>query len=73
MTSQAFSQTRLARTHETMSRHVESGYVPGLVTLVARRDEVVVDAIGNMTHRDAIQEPLAGRFRIASRWKAIDS
>jgi hypothetical protein len=29
-----------------MAGHVERGEVPGLVTLVSRRGEVVVDAIG---------------------------
>jgi CubicO group peptidase (beta-lactamase class C family) len=71
MSEGSFSKSRLARMHETMSRHVESGYVPGLVTLVARRGEVHVDAIG--------QQDLAGTmpmrrdtiFRIASLTKPI--
>lgn len=65
------SKARIARMHETMSRHVESGYVPGLVTLVARRGEVHVDVIGKQDiggtapmRRDTI-------FRIASLTKPI--
>ena len=71
MSTQAFSKNRLARMHDSMARHVESGYVPGVVTLIARRDEVVVDAIGSMhlgggapMRRDTI-------FRIASLSKPI--
>ena len=32
-----------------MAGHVEQGGVPGIVTLVSRRDEVVVDALGVTT------------------------
>jgi CubicO group peptidase (beta-lactamase class C family) len=71
MANGAFSKAGLARMHASMSRHVESGYVPGLVTLIARRDEVVVDAIGAMDvggmrpmRRDTI-------FRIASLTKPV--
>jgi CubicO group peptidase (beta-lactamase class C family) len=71
MSEGSFSKSRLARMHETMSHHVESGYVPGLVTLVARRGEVHVDAIGQQDvggpapmRRDTI-------FRIASLSKPV--
>ncbi len=71
MSEGSVSKSRLARMHESMSRHVESGYVPGLVTLVARRGEVHVDAIGQQDvggtapmRRDTI-------FRIASLTKPI--
>jgi hypothetical protein len=40
------SKARLARMREAMLRHVESGRMPGLVTLVRRRGETHVDAIG---------------------------
>jgi CubicO group peptidase (beta-lactamase class C family) len=46
MSAAAFSRTRLARMHDVMARHVEHGGVPGIVTLVSRRGEVHVDAIG---------------------------
>jgi len=65
------SRTRLARMHETMARHVESGRMPGLVTLVSRHGETHVDAIGvkafggkEPMRRDTI-------FRIASITKPI--
>jgi CubicO group peptidase (beta-lactamase class C family) len=65
------SADRLRRLHEVMTGYVERGEVPGLVTLVARRGEGHVDAIGAMAdgsdepmHRDTI-------FRISSMTKPI--
>ena len=61
----------LNRMHGVMSGYVDSGDVPGLVTLVSRRGQVEVDAIGvkkagetNPVARDTI-------FRIASMTKPI--
>jgi CubicO group peptidase (beta-lactamase class C family) len=61
----------LARLHDAMAAHVDSGSIPGLVTLVARGDEVHVDVIGRPSldstaalQRDAI-------FRIASLTKPV--
>jgi CubicO group peptidase (beta-lactamase class C family) len=42
------SKMRLDRMHDVMSRHVEDGAMPGLVTLVGRHGEVHVDAIGKI-------------------------
>jgi CubicO group peptidase (beta-lactamase class C family) len=57
--------------HDVMSGHVEHGEVPGIVTLVSRRGEVHVDAIGTKAvggsdpiRRDTI-------FRITSMTKPI--
>jgi CubicO group peptidase (beta-lactamase class C family) len=65
------SKVRLDRMHEVMGRHVERGDLPGLVTLVSRRDEVHADAIGmkavgghDPMRRDTI-------FRIASMTKPV--
>jgi CubicO group peptidase (beta-lactamase class C family) len=65
------SNARLARMHDVMAGHVERGDLPGLVTLVSRRGEVHVAAIGMMAiggsepmRRDTI-------FRIASMTKPI--
>jgi CubicO group peptidase (beta-lactamase class C family) len=65
------STTRLGRMHDVMAGHVERGDVPGIVTLVSRRGEVHVDAIGTKAvaggdpvRRDTI-------FRIASLTKPI--
>jgi CubicO group peptidase (beta-lactamase class C family) len=64
------SKPRLGRLHDAMARHVNSGDVPGLVTLVSRRGEVHVDAIGTIAidgapmRRDSI-------FRITSMTKPV--
>ena len=64
------SKTRLGRMHDVMTGHVEAGDMPGLVTLVSRRGETHVDAIGSMAidgapmQRDTI-------FRITSMTKPV--
>jgi CubicO group peptidase (beta-lactamase class C family) len=62
---------RLGRMREIMAGHVEHTDVPGLVTLIARRGEVHVEAIGVKTiggddpmRRDTI-------FRISSMTKPV--
>jgi CubicO group peptidase (beta-lactamase class C family) len=72
MSGSGLSPARLARLRDVMNRHVDSGQLPGLVALVARRGEVHVTAAGTMAAgggggpmtRDAI-------FRIASVTKQI--
>ena len=71
MRSGGLSRARLARMHDVMAGHVERGDVPGIVTLVSRRGEVHVDAIGvqavggsDPIRRDTI-------FRIASLTKPV--
>ena len=65
------SRARLARMREAMLRHVESGRMPGLVTLVSRRGETHVDVIGVKAF--ASKEPMRRDtiFRIASITKPI--
>jgi hypothetical protein len=46
MNTGGLSSAWLGRMHQAMADHVERGYVPGLVTLIDRRGEVHVDAIG---------------------------
>jgi CubicO group peptidase (beta-lactamase class C family) len=64
------STTRLKRMGDVLAGHVSSGRVSGSVTLVSRRGEVHVDAIGQMAlggapmQRDTI-------FRIASMTKPV--
>jgi len=66
----ALSRPRLDRMHNVMAGHVASGDIPGLVTLVSRRGEIHVDAIGKPAiggspmQRDTI-------FRIASMTKPV--
>lgn len=71
MSNGGLSESRLGRMHAVMAGHVERGDVPGMVTLVARRDEVHVDTIGTKSvgggdpmRRDTI-------FRIASMTKPV--
>src|SRR6266853_4734497 len=71
MSSGGLSRARLGRMHDVMAGYVERGEVPGLVTLVSRRGEVHVDAIGmkaveglDPMRRDTI-------FRISSMTKPI--
>ena len=67
----ALSPRGLATLHELMAAHVEEDELPGLVTLVARGDDVHVDVIGRPSF--GASEPLArdAIFRIASLTKPI--
>src|SRR5258707_1398728 len=71
MSNGELSKARLGRMHDVMAGYVERGEVPGIVTLVSRRGEVHVDAIGTKAvggsdpmRRDTI-------FRIVSMTKPI--
>ncbi|MET0135201.1 MAG: serine hydrolase domain-containing protein [Kibdelosporangium sp.] len=65
-----FSKARLGRMHDVLAGHVTAGLIPGLVTLVSRRGETHVSAIGTMSvgggemQQDTI-------FRIASMTKPV--
>ena len=65
MTSRSggLSKARLGRMRDVMTAHVERGDIPGLVTLVSRRDEVHVEAIGRSRRRwaDAARHDLPHR------------
>jgi CubicO group peptidase (beta-lactamase class C family) len=67
----AWSRARLDRMHDVLTGHVERGDVPGVVTLVSRRGETHVDAIGTrlIDGRDPIWRDTI--FRIASMTKPI--
>jgi CubicO group peptidase (beta-lactamase class C family) len=71
MSTGGLSKARLGRMHDVMAGYVERGDLPGLVTLVSRRDEVHVDAIG----MKAVEDPDPIRrdtiFRISSMTKPI--
>jgi CubicO group peptidase (beta-lactamase class C family) len=71
MSTSGLSKARLARMHQVMAGHVERGDLPGLVTLVSRRGEVHVDALGMKTIGGS--EPMRRNsiFRIASMTKPI--
>ena len=46
MSSAGLSKARVARLHDVMAGYVERGEVPGLVTLVSRRGETHIEALG---------------------------
>jgi CubicO group peptidase (beta-lactamase class C family) len=69
------SPSRLTRLHDIMAGYVERQAVSGVVTLVSRRGEVNIDAIGNLAFStDAEPAPAMEAdtiFRIASLTKPI--
>jgi CubicO group peptidase (beta-lactamase class C family) len=69
--SGGFSQARLDRMHAAMRRHVESGYTPGLVTLVQHRGREHVDAVGTMAFDSTVPMRRDTIFRLASMTKPI--
>jgi hypothetical protein len=48
VTTGGFSPKRLARVRDVLSRHVDAGYVPGAVAVVARHGEVHIEATGTL-------------------------
>jgi CubicO group peptidase (beta-lactamase class C family) len=66
-----FSRARLDRMHDVLAGHVARGVVPGIVTLVSRRGEVHVDAIGITAVGSATPMRRDTIFRIASMTKPI--
>lgn len=48
MTTEGFSSKRLARVRALLERQVDSGFVPGVVAVLARHGEVHFEAAGNL-------------------------
>ena len=71
MTTAALSASELAHLHDVMTGHVEAGELPGLVTLVARGDDVHIDAIGSPSFADRSPLARSAIFRIASLSKPV--
>ena len=71
MNNGEFSEARLGRMRDVMAGHVGRGVVPGIVTLLSRRGEVQVDAIGTKAFGGS--EPMRRDtiFRVASVTKPI--
>ncbi len=63
--------THLAALRQAMTGHVENGDAPGIVTLVARGNDVHVDAIGVQVIGDRAPMRRDTIFRIASMTKPI--
>jgi CubicO group peptidase (beta-lactamase class C family) len=65
-----FSKARLGRVHDVMAGYVERGELPGIVTLVGRKDEVHVDFVGKKSiGGDPVQRDTI--FRISSMTKPV--
>jgi CubicO group peptidase (beta-lactamase class C family) len=61
VTAGGFSPKRLARVRELLERHVDSGFVPGVVAVLARHGEVRIEATGNLAFEGAGSgTPMAG-------------
>jgi CubicO group peptidase (beta-lactamase class C family) len=74
VTTGGFSLKRLARVQELLERHVDSGFVPGMVAVLARHGEVHIEAAGNLAFEGAgSRTPMAGDTicRMASMTKPI--
>ncbi|HEY4214755.1 MAG TPA: serine hydrolase domain-containing protein [Steroidobacteraceae bacterium] len=71
MSSGGLSKDRLSRLHEVMTSHVEEGQIPGVVTLIARLDDVHVLAVGSRDLASRIPMRRDTIFRIASMTKPI--
>jgi CubicO group peptidase (beta-lactamase class C family) len=69
-----FSSTRLARLRELLERHVDTGFVPGALVVLARHGEVHVEATGTLAFEGAgSKTPMAGDTicRLGSMTKPI--
>ncbi|MBM7568128.1 serine hydrolase domain-containing protein [Paenibacillus sacheonensis] len=66
-----FSETGLRKIRGMLSRHVESGKIPGLVALISRNGETHVEAIGTMRHDGGSPMRRDTIFRMASTSKMV--
>jgi CubicO group peptidase (beta-lactamase class C family) len=71
MNDGGLSPARLGRMHDVMAGYVERGELPGLVTLVSRRGEAHVDAVGMKAVGGSDPMRRDTLFRIASMTKPI--
>ncbi|MER8041676.1 serine hydrolase domain-containing protein [Streptomyces sp. NPDC094032] len=66
-----FSEAGLRRLREVLTRHVDSGRIPGLVALVGRGAHTHVEAIGTMRHDGGAPMRRDTIFRMASTSKPV--
>lgn len=74
MSAGGFSAKRLVRVRDLLERHVDSGFVPGLMMVLARRGEVHIEARGTLAFQGAGSgAPMAGDtiVRLGSMSKPI--
>jgi CubicO group peptidase (beta-lactamase class C family) len=70
-TTANLSKERLGRLHDIMARHVHGGAAPGLVSVVSRRGETEIDAIGVTALGGSQTMQPDTIFRISSMTKPI--
>jgi CubicO group peptidase (beta-lactamase class C family) len=71
-TSSGFTEAGLARLHDVLARHVDSGKIPGVVALVSRGDgEAYVETLGTMRHEGDAPMQRDTIFRMASTSKPV--
>ncbi|TYA11735.1 beta-lactamase family protein [Paenibacillus faecis] len=66
-----FSKTGLRKMRDVLTRHVDSGKIPGLVALISRNGETHVEAIGTMLHNGGAPMRRDTIFRMASTSKMV--
>ncbi|WP_328324598.1 beta-lactamase family protein [Kribbella sp. NBC_00382] len=66
-----FTEAGLRKLREVLTRHVDSGRIPGLVALVSRGDETHVEAIGTLRHDGGGPMQRDTIFRMASTSKPV--
>ena len=71
MSSGGLSASRLVRMRDVMFGHVARGQVPGLVTLLSRRGETHVDAVGMKAAGGSDPMRRDTLFRVASLTKPV--
>lgn len=69
--NQGFSETGLHKIRDVLTRHVDSGKIPGVVALVSRCGETHVEAIGTMSHDSVTPIHRDTIFRMASTSKPV--
>ncbi|GLZ78825.1 serine hydrolase [Actinorhabdospora filicis] len=71
MGQRGFTEAGLRRVRRVLTRHVESGKIPGLVALLGRGDHTHVEAIGTMRHDGGPPMRRDTIFRMASASKPV--
>ncbi len=71
MSASGLSTARLGRMRDVMAGHVERGAVSGAVTLVSRRDDVHVEAVGTTAFGSTVPIRRDTIFRISSMTKPV--
>ncbi|MEU4325296.1 serine hydrolase domain-containing protein [Nonomuraea dietziae] len=66
-----FTATGLRRLREVLTRHVDSGKIPGVVALVSRGGRTHVEAVGTMRHDGGAPMRRDTIFRMASTSKPV--